>query len=346
LRDLTTDEGEVVELQMTYFSEGKICSSSQTDQVVVIQDEQEIIDLVAQQKETRKETTEVSTQTDIVEFVSSISQTDPPNQDLAAVHQKLDDILAILQAGQDNSLKCANVSDIVRWVAANTSTPQPGCSSVTIVPVEETVLEIPATERCDASPLHYSEREDAAPSCSMLQEVAAEPAPGPSPPIPVKRVLFDDEEEDHGNTLMLKCDPQPDCEAEVPVLGDITHRMNRNEEKVMEAEWSPTKALREIKDINDIVPGDLDFRIRRDVIFDTKARACSDGNFMWLLTKLLFREEELIGRNFFGRKGRKPLSPRRKKCLKHAYMVACGTNYKDFTKAINSVNNGIRSLGR
>ncbi|XP_048770551.2 uncharacterized protein LOC125676772 [Ostrea edulis] len=248
-RDLSTDEAEVVELQMKHFSAGKICSSSQTEQVVVIEDEQEIVDLISKQNG-KKESREVSTQTDTVECLSSSVQTDSPNPDLAAIHRKLDEILGILHGGLDNSLKYNNISDIVRWVTDNTSTPQPGCASVTILPVEEAVL--PAHCETVASPILTREpipRDEehiaksptyffALQSNSLASRLSRQPSPA-SPSPPAKRILFEEDAEN----FVLKKDVEPNGEMEYGValpFMDVTHRLNTKqsskEEKVIEVE--------------------------------------------------------------------------------------------------------------
>ncbi|XP_062618209.1 uncharacterized protein LOC134279813 [Saccostrea cucullata] len=76
LKELTTDESEVVELQMGYFKDNKICTSSQTEKVVVIQDETEITDLLAKQNEAKKRKT-VSTQTDSLTSCEASVQKNP-----------------------------------------------------------------------------------------------------------------------------------------------------------------------------------------------------------------------------------------------------------------------------
>lgn len=131
----------------------------------------------------------------------------------------------------------------------------------------------------------------------------------------------------------------------------VTHKvLNKkttgSKDKVLTFECRPTLTTIKIKDKCDIVYGDFEFRVRRDILSDLKEASCSDGNFMWLLAKRLFHDEELVGRNFFGRKGRLAISPRRRNCLKSAFLEHCGSNYADFTKAVNSINNGIRSLRR
>ena len=60
---------------------------------------------------------------------------------VTVLNRKLDEILDPLRGTLDASNKVNNLSDIVRWVSQNTSTPQPG-GSVTIFPVEDQFLEI------------------------------------------------------------------------------------------------------------------------------------------------------------------------------------------------------------
>ncbi|XP_062599176.1 uncharacterized protein LOC134260608 [Saccostrea cucullata] len=387
---------------MGYFKDNKICTSSQTEKVVVIQDETEITDLLAKQNEAKKRKT-VSTQTDSRTSCEASVQTESYGGEQSSVHGKLDEILSILRAtSADLSLKTnniANVSDIVRWVTENTSTPKPGLPSITIVPVEDSILEIPARYRPSATPvIEVIQEEEKRPSpvkvrcltplrsplrssplvacrssplrssprlacrSSPLRRPTSPPASSSSPSLPspssarhsspssslparraspltAKKTLFAEENVDHEGS-----------EDGVSTVQEVAHRVNNRkkskDDQVLTVPCSSTATILEIKDVTDVVPGDFEFRIRRDILADVKSTACSDGNFMWILTRKLFREDELVERNFFGRKGRKPISPRRKRALTHAYIASCGTSYKEFTKAVNSINNGIRSLGR
>ena len=69
---------------------------------------------------------------------------------------KLDEILMLLRANMTNN--SLNVSDVLQWVKTNTSTPLPGMQSVTIVPVEDVVMEVPGTSAAEpTSPIFHSE---------------------------------------------------------------------------------------------------------------------------------------------------------------------------------------------
>lgn len=59
--ELETDDAEVIRLHMRTHKEGKMCSSSQTEKVVVIEDEAEILDLIASRK---KKMVDSATQTE------------------------------------------------------------------------------------------------------------------------------------------------------------------------------------------------------------------------------------------------------------------------------------------
>ncbi|XP_061191719.1 uncharacterized protein LOC133199937 [Saccostrea echinata] len=348
LQELSTDEAEVVELQMNYFKQNKICTSSQTEKVVVIQDEQEIVDLLSSNKKCHHKATQMDNDSRDMYQVREIStQTDnnmqTEAQDLTAVNLKLDEILSLLHGAIDNSMRVNNVSEIVRWVTANTSTPQPGMPTVSIVPVEESsILELPIREENKTSPVISTEavmREEEYDHCDS------------SPP--AKKALFevneDVETEEEQPRETGEQPSAPDREVRAPLM-DVTHRVSNrkhvSEDKVLTLENKPLEPIIEIKDVSEVVPGEVQFRMRRDILADVQTSACSDGNFLWLLTRKLFHDHELRGKNFFGRKGRPPISPRRSKCLKHAYIECCGTSYKEFTKAVSSINNGIRSLSR
>ena len=329
--------------------EGKTCSSSQTEKVVVLEDEMEIIDLISSYQ--RKKTADSTTQTEDIKTTDGCTQTrgnmpkvtsqdasmqtDPA--DLSIVAAKLDEILMLLRANMNNN--SLNVSDVLKWVNTNTSTPLPGMQSVTIVPVEDVVMEVPGTSAAEpTSPIFHSE--------VLSRESDDHCSP------PARKVLF--------ATDVTEQQDQPQ-ETEVDIenvvtggrvpFSEVTHKyVNRktsgSKEKVLTLECRTASTICEIKDRNDIIHGDFEFRVRRDILADLKDASCSDGNFMWLVTRRIFTDEELIGRNFFGRKGRPPLSPRRRNCLRAAFLECCGTSYAEFTKSVNSINNGIRSLRR
>ena len=77
----------------------------------------------------------------------------PDPADLSIVAAKLDEILMLLRANMNNN--SLNVSDVLKWVNTNTSTPLPGMQSVTIVPVEDVVMEVPGTSAADPTSLIY-----------------------------------------------------------------------------------------------------------------------------------------------------------------------------------------------
>lgn len=58
-------------------------------------------------------------------------------------------------------------------------------------------------------------------------------------------------------------------------------------------------------------------------------------------SRRIFHDEDLVGRKFFGQKGRLAISPRRRNCLKPALLEYYGSNYTDFSKAVNSINNEV-----
>ncbi|KAK3105066.1 hypothetical protein FSP39_016531 [Pinctada imbricata] len=233
-----------------------------------------------------------------------------------------------------------NVSDIVNWVSANT--PNHTGAGVTIVPVTEaqSLPVITPLASC-VSPIIESEElpverdfTDDYPHISALP-----PLDPPSSPT-VRRPLFSSPIEPQENRRPLT---------------ELTSHVNNvqssqtsaiSSQKLVELNCSKDDPLKEINDFNDISDGKYEFRIRRETLARLKSSSCSDGNFLWSVTRKIFRTDELVGKNFFGRKGRDPLSPRRVHALKHAYVDFCGSDYKAFTTAVCSINNGIRSLNR
>lgn len=91
--------------------------------------------------------------------------------------------------------------------------------------------------------------------------------------------------------------------------------------------------------------GVFEFHVE-DILSDLLDASYFDQNFMWLLARRIFHDEDLVGRKFFGQKGRLAISPRRRNCLKPAFLEYYGSNYTDFSKAVNSINNEVKSLKR
>ena len=71
--ELGEDDAEVVRMHMRTHLEGKTCSSSQTEKVVVLEDEMEIIDLISSYQ--RKKTADSTTQTVDIRTTDGCNQT-------------------------------------------------------------------------------------------------------------------------------------------------------------------------------------------------------------------------------------------------------------------------------
>nr|XP_034309086.1 uncharacterized protein LOC117683602 [Crassostrea gigas] len=101
----------------------------------------------------------------------------------------------------------------------------------------------------------------------------------------------------------------------------------------------------DVKSPKDIVPGNCEFVINKEVQQLARATACSAGNFLWSMTKLLFSEEEMMTKmNFNGKKGKAKMSPRRRHSLVHLYVDNYDRRADGFKQAINSVNNGLLAV--
>lgn len=256
-----------------------------------------MVDCATQTENTAQRTTDGYSQKDRNHLQNSSDhkciQSDPA--DLSAVSSKLDEILSILKRKKEP----LNVSDVLRWVTSTTSTPLPGMQSVTIVSVEEDSI---LGAREPTSPVLNSE--------VVTREMDEEYSPPP-----VKKTLFVKEQEDvpeEGEVYTENI-----VSGERTPFAEVTHKVldkktTGSKDKVLTFECRPTSTTIEIKDKCDIVYGDFEFHVRRDILSDLKEASCSDGNFMWLLAKRLFYDEELVGRNYFARRGRLAISPRRR----------------------------------
>ena len=100
-----------------------------------------------------------------------------------------------------------------------------------------------------------------------------------------------------------------------------------------------------ITSYEDISAGNFHFLIAPEVLSNIKEQSCSDGNFLLNVARRIFKEHELDGRNFCGRKGRPALSPRRRHALQHAFADHASTDVLDFKRAVVALNSGIRGIG-
>lgn len=67
-----------------------------------------------------------------------------------------------------------------------------------------------------------------------------------------------------------------------------------------------------IRSSEDVEFGNYEIFVCLDVLMEIKDRFCFDGNFLLNIVRRIFKEEELEGKNYFGRKGRFGISFRRK----------------------------------
>ncbi|XP_062600617.1 uncharacterized protein LOC134262262 [Saccostrea cucullata] len=84
----------------------------------------------------------------------------------------------------------------------------------------------------------------------------------------------------------------------------------------------------------DIVPGNCKFVVNKELQQTARNSACSAGNFLWTMTKILFNEEELSrNMNFSGRKGKEKMSPR----MRHSLVQLYVENYDRWTDEGNKL---------
>lgn len=84
----------------------------------------------------------------------------------------------------------------------------------------------------------------------------------------------------------------------------------------------------EINGPEDVVgtPEDAEFRIRQKTSLSAAASACSKANFGWIFVQTIYRQEEIVGRNFYGnRKNIAAISPRRRHAIEHAVAEVYGS---------------------
>ncbi|CAC5363355.1 unnamed protein product [Mytilus coruscus] len=119
-----------------------------------------------------------------------------------------------------------------------------------------------------------------------------------------------------------------------------------------EVSWRKTKtitkcfsgALLEVVSPADLLPAlaDTEVRIKPDKVRTIMTDSVSPRNFGWNLVKMLFSPQEIIGRNFWGNKGKIPLSPRRRHAIEHAIIDTYGQ--ENLQTCITGINTGIRNF--
>ncbi len=94
------------------------------------------------------------------------------------------------------------------------------------------------------------------------------------------------------------------------------------------------------------VPAHAEVRILPTVTRTAKVKSCSKGNFAWSMAKTVYQTNELIGRNYYGNKGKEALSPRRLHAISHAVDDMYGIGADNIKTTVNAMNTGIRNITR
>lgn len=350
LDDLTTDEQEIVVQQVLYYEQGKTTSSSQTDKVIVIQDEKEILELITDskvKKTSSTQTTLVSTKVTATQtatqtatppiqkpgptFADAAVQTclSTPQEDYARrMERKIDEILSIVKKNdrRDQSL---SVSEVYQWAMANV----PNGSTIQSTPTISIYREEDNMENT-ATPIETTPRTMSIPS------VVTELSPiTNSENIQRESVDSPDTDAANSNVTVPKktlCDREPLKEL-VP---------NKKRRRILVPNCKKDYTVKEISCPEDVEAGQYEFKMRREQLEKLHGSSCSEGNFLWNVVKTVYSDHELVGKNFFGRKNRPALSPRRVHLIEHCYLDFCGDNMDEFTKAVNAINSGIRAISR
>lgn len=103
----------------------------------------------------------------------------------------------------------------------------------------------------------------------------------------------------------------------------------------------------EINGPEDVVgtPEDAEFRIRQKTSLSAAASACSKANFGWIFVQTIYRQEEIVGRNFYGnRKNIAAISPRRRHAIEHAVAEVYGSEDPYLKETVSGINTGLRRL--
>lgn len=98
--------------------------------------------------------------------------------------------------------------------------------------------------------------------------------------------------------------------------------------------------IRESRDMVNI-PSNVNVRIQRDVVRETRILASNLGNFAWLLAKRMYSEQERAGKNYGGR-GKPALSPRRKEAIEEAVKEQYGPDAHNLKKIRVAIDSGMR----
>lgn len=352
--DLTTDEQEIVVQQVLYYEQGKTTSSSQTDKAIVIQDEKEILELITDSKVKKTSSTQTSsvstkvtaTQTATPPATPPIQKPSPtyadaavqtclstPQEDYARrMERKIDEILSIVKKNdrRDQSL---SVSEVYQWAMANVpngSTIQSTLTTCISIYTEEDNMENTATA------IETTPRTMNIPSVvSELSQITNSEN--------IQRESVDSPDTDAANSNVTV--PRKTlCASDREPLKELVP--NKKRRRILVPNCKKDYTVKKISCAEDVEAGQYEFKMRREQLEKLHGSSCSEGNFLWNVVKTVYSDHELVGKNFFGRKNRPALSPRRVHLIEHCYLDFCGDNMDEFTKAVNAINSGIRAISR
>lgn len=332
--DLTPDQVDVLEHQVNNFSQQKASYGTMTDSVVVLKDDKEI-------KEAYKRATSGNLTRSKMDVWSNRPSLELPQctLDTIARHQaetnrKLGRVLEILESQPLQEI--SGLSDYLRHL----TTPLRTTPEVTVITESRqplSAIRLFDKENCGGSPRPnelFAERLDE-------EDVVEEPASENS--------LI----QDNSRQIVRAKDPQAQPIRIVPVdrpIDSCSHVAPYDFSVVnsmIVLHCPPTATIIEVNSPEDIVPGKCEFVVNKAIQQKARMEACSAGNFLWTMTKVLFKEEEMGQKmNFMGKKGKRRMSPRRRHSLVHLYVENFDRRFDGLMKAVTSVNNGLLTISK
>lgn len=318
--DLTPDQVDVLEHQVNNYSQQKASCGTMTEEVVVLREDKEI-------KEAFKRATSGNLSRSKMDVWSYRPSLEMPQHTLDTIarnqvetNRKLGRVLELLESQPLQEI--SGLSDYLRQL----TTPLRTTPEVTVITENRqplSAIRLFDKENCGGTPCPnelFAER--------LEEEDRFEETASGNSPREISR-QFVRIEEPHA---------QPSSTHVTPYDFTVINSM-------IVLHCPPTATIIEVNSPEDIVPGKCEFVVNKAIQQKARMEACSAGNFLWTMTKVLFKEEEMSQKmNFMGKKGKRRMSPRRRHSLVHLYVENFDRRFDGLMKAVTSVNNGLLTM--
>uniref|UniRef100_K1S613 BEN domain-containing protein n=1 Tax=Magallana gigas TaxID=29159 RepID=K1S613_MAGGI len=362
--DLTSDQVDIILNQVESAQKNLISTMTMTDDIVIVQSEEDIASLCKDCNGTHHSQTSVQTQ---LKDIKSSQK---------ALEKKVDSLLEILTTFVKKQETCVTIDlNTSSFVIEPESTPPSKVTKALNNILTTSVMSTTAHDTSAAKiPFNTSILDNTCETSTTRNNSLGNTLIGSTPSMFITSSMvgtstpvtsFETTSREEPRVLLMDASndelPPPVCEtiAELVLVEEneenvapslesrFANQMNKPRLQRMKRFPSPCKAnaiTTYIRSSEDVEPGNYEILVCPDVLMEIKDRSCSDGNFLLNTARRIFKEEELEGKNYSGRKGRSGISPRRKHALQHAFAEYCSSNIDDFKRAVIALNSGIRGM--